>query len=100
MSSDDLIPASARIACAADVLVERFDGETVIHHRLRNVTMLLNATADAVWHLCQQPLLVDELIDELAEAYQQPRDAIAPDVYALLRGWRDQGLITITHDHA
>jgi pyrroloquinoline quinone biosynthesis protein D len=47
-----------------------------------------------VLHLCDGIRNVEQMIDQLAEKYAAPRDAIATDVLAMLQDLADKGFLT------
>jgi pyrroloquinoline quinone biosynthesis protein D len=47
-----------------------------------------------VLHLCDGIRNVEQMIDQLAEKYAAPRDAIATDVVAMLQDLADKGFLT------
>jgi PqqD family protein of HPr-rel-A system len=60
------------------------DGEAVVYDPTTGTLHHLNATATVVWQCCDGRGDVEELVDELAEAFRTPRDTVASDVHVLL----------------
>ncbi len=56
-------------------------------------TVELNATAYAVWQLCDGETTVSEMVDAAIELFDAPDDVIAADVERLLHELRSLGLV-------
>ncbi len=54
---------------------------------------LLNATAAAAWELVGQPLLIDDLVDGLAQTYQVSAEVVRADIEPVLHGLVAAGLL-------
>jgi Coenzyme PQQ synthesis protein D (PqqD) len=79
-------PAVLSRTVAGEVLVTTVDQDQVDR---------LSPTAVAVWALLEEPATIDAVVDELARAFDAPRERIAGDVEGLLadlvrRGWVEE----------
>ena len=69
------------------------DGETVIYDVELDATHLLNPTATAVWRCLGGETTVDQLIDDVAVAFDVPREEVRTDILTLLRDLGRVGLL-------
>ena len=69
------------------------DGEAVLYDESTQAMHVLNPTATVVWSCCDGTVSVDQLIDELAEAYGVEREVVADDVLGLVREFGHQNLL-------
>jgi hypothetical protein len=77
----------------ADYRLELLDGELLLYHPSRTQILYCNQTAALIWHLCDGQYTVQEIIDLLSAAFPQSGAAIAGDVAAALRQFRQVGAI-------
>jgi coenzyme PQQ synthesis protein D (PqqD) len=78
-----------------EALFRRVGGEVLLATPQRDDFDSLSSTASAAWELLDTPKGLDEMVNELASAYQMQPHAILSDVAALLldllrRGWIEE----------
>jgi hypothetical protein len=80
---------------AGAVLERRFAGEVLLTAQDRDEVDQLGGTAAVVWTLLDEPRSMDELVDELSEAYGASRTDVEVGVRALLDDLRARGYTEI-----
>jgi hypothetical protein len=91
----------ARPAAASSDRPVRLDGglecrvqdELLVYVPTREIAVSLNASARAVWELCQGRLSVDEITEALGSRYGVSTHLLRPDVDAAIGRLRDLGLL-------
>lgn len=78
---------------APDVLVAKLHGEAVLLDVRSKNYFQLNATAAAIWSALEQGRTATEIMDELSERYEAPREQIEEEAKRLLDAMRERGLI-------
>lgn len=76
-----------------DVDEEVLDGEAVVYDPRTGALHHLNATATAVWGLCDGETTVADAVRELADAFAAPAEQVRADVAALLGDLAERGLL-------
>jgi hypothetical protein len=76
-----------------DVLECRVQDELLVYEPAREIAVSLNASARAVWELCQGRLSVDEIARALGSRYGVATHLLRPDVDAAIGRLRDVGLL-------
>lgn len=66
------------------VWLRRSDTENVVFDPETDTVHLLNATAMAIWVLCDGETTADEMIDAICDLSGLPRDVVAEDVNRIL----------------
>jgi hypothetical protein len=69
---------------APGVLERRFAGEVLLTAHAREEVDRLDGTAAVVWALLDEPRSVEELVDELSEAYSVSRTEVETGLRSLL----------------
>jgi PqqD family protein of HPr-rel-A system len=69
------------------------DGEAVVYDPVLGSVHHLNATATLVWQCCDGTGSIDDLVDDLAGAYDAPRPQIETDVRTLLADLESRALL-------
>ncbi len=86
-----------RIRCRSAVLVPpavELDDNIAVYDEVGQLMILLNASAGAVWNLCDGSTTVDEMISELTETYPDQAAVIGDDVRQTLRKLAELGLVS------
>ncbi len=78
---------------APDYRLEVMGDEILIYHPTQTKVVYCNATAALVWQLCNGELTVEEIIDLLANAYPEARDAVPAQVRDTLQRFLAEGVI-------
>ena len=78
----------------ADVTLDQLaDGSAVLYDKARKMAHPLTQTATLIWQACDGEHTLAAIVDELAAAYDAPRDAIEGDVTTFLRQLTDLHLL-------
>ncbi len=85
--------STARPRARSDVLRADFDDDTVLFDPVGRHLLVLNHSAALVWSCCDGSGSVDEIADDIAEAYGLAREALREQVESLVVTWRGQGLL-------
>ncbi len=72
---------------------ESVEGEIVLHGERWGDSHTLNATAAAIWWLCDGRRQISEIAVEIAELYGVDADAVLPDVEETLRTFTAAGVL-------
>lgn len=84
-----------------DVLTEFLpDGTALVFDPTTEMAHALTASGALVWECCDGTRRLDDLIAELAAAYDAPPDVLRRDVLALLEHLGDIGLLVTAADSA
>jgi|DewCreStandDraft_2_1066082.scaffolds.fasta_scaffold00296_2 PqqD family protein of HPr-rel-A system len=83
----------ARPRRVADVTASDLDDELVLYNLRTDQVHVLNATAAAIWELCDGSLTADEIAAVLADACSVPLARVQPDVQNMLAEFHQAGLI-------
>jgi hypothetical protein len=78
---------------AEDCLVENMDGEILLFNPTSQMTLHLNAPSVIVWELCDGQRSVQQIIDQLVEAYPQQADQIDTDVQEVINNFVQQKIV-------
>ena len=78
---------------APDVLVAKLHGEAVLLDVRSKNYFQLNATGAAIWNALEQGRSGSELVDELTQRYEAPREQIEAEAKRLLEAMAERGLI-------
>ena len=78
----------------AEVSTLEIDGRIVALTPNREDVVFLNDTASAVWRLADGTRTLQQILDELAHAYDTQADVIAGDVRAVIASFVAGGLMT------
>jgi PqqD family protein of HPr-rel-A system len=78
---------------AAHVLVSELDGDLTLYDSQRNEVHVLNATAGDIWRLLDGEHDLDEIVADLAAAYDVAPDVVRPHVVATLSTFAERGLL-------
>jgi hypothetical protein len=76
-----------------DVWLRQSDDENAIFDPETEQVHVLNATALAIWVLCDGTIEPDEMIDAAAQLSGLPREVVEEDVRRVLRQFDDAGLL-------
>lgn len=79
-----------------DLVAVEADGERVVYDPAADRLHHLNPTASLVFRLADGTGTVSELVGDLAEAFGEPVRRVDRDVRALLRAFRETGLLAGT----
>lgn len=69
------------------------DDNIAVYDDVGQLLILLNASAGAVWNLCDGTTTVAEMVQELAETYPEDARVIGGDVRETLRKLAELGLV-------
>jgi len=96
MMNDD-IPRQSQ-----DYRLEQLDDELLLYNPSQTVIMYCNPTASLIWQLCDGQRTIQDIITLLSEAYEQPPEAIRPDVENALQQFEQHQAIEYIQreDHA
>jgi hypothetical protein len=83
-----------------DALFRRVGGEMILASRHRDDFDSLSSTASVAWELLDTPKGLDQLVQELASAYDMHPPTILPDVAALLLDLLRKGWVEEVSDNA
>jgi hypothetical protein len=76
-----------------DVVECRIKDELVVYVRGTATAVALNATALAVWELCEGHRSVGEIARALGQRFDLPGDALVPDIHEALARFAALGLL-------
>ena len=77
-----------------DVLLEDMDGEILLYHPAKALTLHLNGPSAVVWHLCDGNRTVADIVDLVKEAYPQQASQIETDVINVLEDFLAQQVVS------
>lgn len=69
--------------------------ELVAYSPATSQAVSLNASARAIWELCDGTRTVDDICDELSEAAGMPADALRADVTTTVDRFNELGLLSV-----
>ncbi len=87
------VTSDARPRQMPDITASDLDDELVLYNLRTDQVHVLNATAAAIWELCDGSLSVREIAAVLADACQVPLARVEPDVQNMLAEFHQAGLI-------
>jgi hypothetical protein len=91
-----VIPASARLSKATDILTAELDGELLLMDIGQGKYFGLKGTARQVWDLVHPACSLSELCGQLREQYHAPPGKIESDVLVLVDTLVDQKLLIVS----
>ena len=86
--------ATARPTRRPDVWLRRAGAENVAYDPSRRAVHVMNATAVAIWDLCDGETAPQEMIDAICEVSALPYDVVTEDVSRILSEFDDAGIIS------
>ncbi len=86
-------PDSATPAAVDGVETAVFEGEAVLYREATGTIHRLGAVAGAVWVSCDGATTVEQMVDDLCEAFGSDRDELAAHVQDALGHLADEGLL-------
>ena len=87
---------STTVVAVENALSTTIDGETVILHRDVGKYYGLNEVGTFIWELLQEPRSVEELCQEVLDAYDIERERCRNDIEALLVDLGEEDLVQVT----
>ena len=93
--NEPLIPESATVVVAADVLVSDFADEVVILNLRDGVYYGLEEVGARIWQLLQHPVTVTDICGALLSEYDLESERCISDVRALVTELAAKGLVEI-----
>jgi len=85
--------ALARPRRMPDITASDLDDELVLYNLRTDQVHVLNATAAAIWELCDGSMTAEEIAAVLADACSVPLARVQPDVQNMLAEFYEAGLI-------
>lgn len=83
----------------ADHILSRVDhGQTVLFDAEEGEPYILNETATEVWQRLDGETTLEEIVRDLAAAYECPTEVVLEDVMRLLRDLSDRGFVRSVAD--
>jgi hypothetical protein len=79
----------------AGVELTELEGEGVLYDYDRMVMVYVNDSARAIWDLCDGHRTVGEIVDILANAFQNAGDQVGPDVQDVVKQLAREGLLEL-----
>jgi hypothetical protein len=76
-----------------ELIIRELEDELVIMDPRTEQVYVLNATASAIWELCQAGLNVEEIVQELVQTIGADPARAKQEVSHLLATWAEQGLL-------
>lgn len=76
--------------------LEELDGETLLYRHSLKKMIYLSESAAIVWKLCNGERTAQEIVNLLAEAYPESREAVIGDVVAALDSLVREGALHMT----
>lgn len=80
------------------VIAEDLDDDVCLYRPDIDEVVVLNATAGDVWRLADGELTIDQLVDQLAVAYQLPADSVRDDINSVVSDLLDRGYLVALAD--
>jgi PqqD family protein of HPr-rel-A system len=77
-----------------DVWLRQSDDENVIYDPLTSEVHMLNATALAIWVLCDGQTTVDEMVQAVCELSGLPETVVREDLTGILGRFADSKILT------
>ena len=78
----------------AEVWLRQSDAENAIYNPTTDEVHLLNATAMAIWTLCDGSTTPEEMIQAVVGLSGLPRDVVEEDVLRILRQFEHAGILS------
>jgi PqqD family protein of HPr-rel-A system len=76
-----------------DVWLRQAEGENVVFDPTTGAVHILNATALAIWELCDGDTLVGEMVEAICGLSGLPRDVVQEDVERILKEFEQAGIV-------
>jgi hypothetical protein len=76
------------------VWLKRSDDENLVYDPQHETVHLMNATAMAIWVLCDGDTTADEMIDAICQLSGLPRDVVLEDVHRILARFAEADILT------
>ena len=89
------IQGDSVVSWSADVVATDVNGEIVLMSMERNRCYGLGTTGSDIWRKLESPVSVADVIGELMEEYDAPRETIETDVLRTLTELHEEGLVHI-----
>ena len=77
-----------------NVWLRQSERENVVYDPTSGAVHMLNATAMAIWVLCDGETRPDEMVEAICELSGLPAEVIAEDVRTILRQFEDADILT------
>jgi len=77
----------------ADVWLRQSDTENVVYDPTSGTVHMLNATAMAIWVLCDGETQPDEMVDAICELSGLPREVVIEDVRRILLQFEEADIL-------
>lgn len=74
--------------------LRQVEGEDVVYDPSGGSVHLLNATATAIWVLCDGETDPDEMVDAICELSRLPREVVEEDVLRILLQFEEANILT------
>ena len=78
----------------AEVWLRQSENENLVFDPTTNVVHMLNATAMAIWVLCDGETDPDEMVEAICELSGLPRDVVLEDVRRILLQFEEADILT------
>jgi hypothetical protein len=78
----------------AEVWLRQSENENLVFDPTTNVVHILNATAMAIWVLCDGETDPDEMVEAICELSGLPRDVVVEDVRRILLQFEEADILT------
>ena len=85
--------ATERPARRPDVWLRQAEGENVVFDPKTGAVHILNATALAIWELCDGETRVGEMVEAICGLSGLPRDVVQEDVERILKEFEQAGIV-------
>lgn len=82
-----------RPARRPDVWLRQAEGENVVFDPKTGAVHILNATALAIWELCDGDTRVGEMVEAICGLSGLPRDVVQEDVERILKEFEQAGIV-------
>jgi PqqD family protein of HPr-rel-A system len=82
-----------RPARRPDVWLRQADTENVVFDPSTGAVHILNATALAIWELCDGETLTEEMVEAICGLSGLPRDVVEEDVERILGEFKQAGIL-------
>jgi PqqD family protein of HPr-rel-A system len=80
-----------------DLAIVEIEGEAIVYDDQNGQLHHLNPTATVVFNLCDGQSTVKEFAADIADVYSLPPGDVERQVRALIRAFRESGLLDINH---
>ncbi len=78
--------------------LEQFDNEILLYSGSVADGLYLNETAYLIWQLCDQGLSVEQMTEQLENAYPDQKEMISGDVSAAIESLVERGALIASND--